>query len=62
MTQSFRVLPSQEIYELLTDSQAEAARLRRLPETRAGVHAFHAKRLVIDVPYDPDMDTAMREA
>ena len=42
-------------------AQAEAARLLRQPETRAGVHAFHARRLVIDVPYDPDMDAAMRD-
>ena len=28
---------------------------------RAGVHAFHAKRLAIAVPYDPGMDAAMRD-
>ena len=38
-----------------------AARLLRLPETRAGVHAFHARRLVVEVPYDPGMDAAMRD-
>ena len=42
-------------------AQAETARLLRLPETRAGVHAFHAKRLAIAVPYDPGMDAAMRD-
>ena len=32
-----------------------------MPETRAGVHAFHARRLVVEVPYDPGMDAAMRD-
>ena len=41
-------------------AQAKAARSLRSPETRAGVHAFHARRRAVEVPYDPGMDVAMR--
>ena len=41
-------------------AQALAAKLRRSPETREGVHAFHARRRAVEVPYDPGMDVAMR--
>ena len=40
---------------------ASAARLLRSPETRAGVHAFHARRRAVEVPYDQGMDAAMRD-
>ena len=41
-------------------AQALAAKLRRSPETREGVHAFHARRRAVEVPYEPGMDVAMR--
>ena len=40
-------------------AQALAAKLRRSPETREGVHAFHARRRAVEVPYDPGMDVAI---
>ena len=42
-------------------ARAEAARLLRQPETRAGVRAFHARSRDAAMPYDPGMDAAMRD-
>ena len=41
-------------------AKAHAAKRLRSPETRGGVHAFHARRRALDVPYDPGMDAASR--
>ena len=35
---------------------ALASRRLRSPETREGIHGFHAKRRRFVVPYDPDVD------
>ena len=41
-------------------AKAQAAKRLRSPETRGGVHAFHARRRALEVPYDPGMDAALR--
>ena len=41
-------------------AKAQAAKRLRSPETREGVHVFHARRRALDVPYDPGMDAASR--
>ena len=43
-------------------AKAHAAKRLRSPETRGGVHAFHARRRALDVPYDPGIWTPLRAA